>query len=89
MRGHDPNRVGTFVRITKADREMAATVCAILASQVIWEDNISIVSDELEASETAYDLATEAWWKCRSFDSDHHASYGECEAVIRTGWTPS
>lgn len=67
---------------------MAATICAILASQVRWEDGISIVTDVLEASETAYDLATEAWWTCRNFDSGHHEAYGECEAMIRTGWTP-
>lgn len=75
------------MKIAKADREMAATICAILASQVIWADYVRNVADELQASATARYLA-DATCSHTRFSVDHHANYGECEALIRTGWTP-
>lgn len=67
---------------------MAATICAILASQVTWSDYIDDMRRALGASAVARDLVNEAWWHCYS-GNDHHALYGECEAMIRTGFDPS
>lgn len=75
--------------VTKADREMAATICAILASQSVWHEFIESVAYELEASDAARDLAESAWLAHRYRWGNHRCDYGECESLIRTGWVPS
>ncbi len=77
-------------RYTKAEREQAALICAIAASNPEFAQAYDKVCRALgiELSAAAYCLAVEAWDQKLTVQGEPGDQYvdAEAEALIRTGW---
>lgn len=68
---------------TEAQREQAALICAIAASNPTWHEDYEGICDALglDVRSAAFCLAYSAWQACEWPFVD-----AEAEALIRTGW---
>ncbi len=83
-------------RYTKAQREQAAIICAIAASNPRLSQAYRAVCialdlpwcDDRGSDTPAYYLALVSWDKCHLTWNCGHNVDAEAEALIRTGWSP-
>ena len=85
------------VKVSKRDREMAALICAAMASNpdangALFGVNYlteAMVAASLGASDAALDMAPSAWVASHQWPSLGPDREAEAEALIRCGWSPS